>query len=415
VSNYYILPDNTSKHCVRLHYTLLHTLLCASTTQSLQMCALFTHHFRKSADAKLLHSSIPDHEICRFDLQRTNTIPLIHCSRGEHVVQRLYLRWFRLVALHWSSKRRVSTDEHVLDSLGFQGTCTSCIPSSRDEHSLYCFTLWNISICCTVSPLERLACVSLIDIRDISRCRIASFVERWADVAFFHSGRDEDGFCSSTLARRACVALLHSLKDEQMLHSSTPGETSVCFIDHNCREEHERCCILSLLERGVCSIDRLSADEHVLDCFIRWEMSRCYIIPLRERRAYVLFINIRETCMCWITSLVETWASVAFFHSERDERVFYSHTFERHACVGLLHWLRHEQVLHSFTPRETSAYSIHQHSRDMHVLDCFIRWEMSRCYIIPLRERRAYVPFINIRETRMCWIASFVERWADVI
>jgi hypothetical protein len=72
VSNYYINIHNTSQHCVRLHYTLLHTLLCASTTQSLQMCALFTHHFRKSADAKLLHSSIPDHGICRFHLQRTN-------------------------------------------------------------------------------------------------------------------------------------------------------------------------------------------------------------------------------------------------------------------------------------------------------------------------------------------------------
>jgi hypothetical protein len=153
---------------------------------------------------------------------------------------------------------------------------------------------------------------------------------------------------------------------------------------------------------------------HVLDYVIGWDMSECCILSLRERRARILFTHIRETCMCWIASLVETWASVAFFHSERDERVFYSSTFERHACVGLLHSLRDEQMLYNSTSGETSICSIHQHSRDKNVLDCFIRWEMSRCYIIPLRERRAYVPFINIRETRMFLITSLVETSASV-
>jgi len=159
-----------------------------------------------------------------------------------------------------------------------------------------------------------------------------------------------------------------------MLHSFTPRETSVC------------------------SIHQHSRDKNVLDCFVRWEMSRCYIIPLRERRAYVPFINIRETSMCWITSLVETSASVAFFHSEREERVFYSSTYKRQSCA-------------IFVEKWAFCWST---SENEHALWCFTCWHMSICGVPLHLERRACVLLIQIRVTSMWCGTLLFGRWACV-
>lgn len=72
-----LLPLNLYK-CV--HYS--HTI---SENQRMQNCFILRYRITEYVDS-----------ICNG---RTN-IPLIPCSRGEHVVQRLYLQWIRLVALY---------------------------------------------------------------------------------------------------------------------------------------------------------------------------------------------------------------------------------------------------------------------------------------------------------------------------
>ena len=308
--------------------------------------------------------------------------------------------------------------ERVRDVFHLRETSTSSIAPFLDRRAL-AVLLHSLKYghMLHFSYLERLACVSLISIREISRCWIASFVERWADVAFFHSGRDEHVFCSSTFERRARVELLHALRDEQMLHTSTPGETSMCFVHQH--SSTSTCWIASCVERRA-DVAFFHSGETSMCCVPQhFETSMCWITSSVETwpRACVLFINIQRQALCWITSFVETWASVAFFHSEktsvcsifiniretcmcwvasfverwggmsasshseRDERVFYSSTLRASMCFIKfeLRW-EHEQVLHSFTPRETSVCSIHQHWRGTSMCCHLIRSDMSSTF-----------------------------------